>query len=346
MMTWSAWPDDQRAATEVPRNSGHPPKFWRRYLPVLMGLKSDEQKKAVAALRKKHPEAIAHYETEVATAAVMRKVLLALPYAGLGTGDVDYYQVFAWRMLHLVRSGGNLGVVFPRSLLNSAGCAEWRAEVLSRCTLGNVSVLTNDKKWVFDEVDVRYSIVLISLQNDRAVATPTVGLAGPFRSYEEYLTGRYSVGHLLVSDITSATTGATFPSLPNADSAAVLSQMRKHPRLDVIGPSWDFRPVREFDATNDRGVFDAGGQGDGRWPVYTGASFNLWEPDTGERYAFGDPDTIIAALMQKRSKQVRHATSAFNGLSDAWARDFETLPLKARALRSAISRGPRTHGRS
>ncbi len=25
MMTWSAWPDDQRAATEVPRNSGHPP---------------------------------------------------------------------------------------------------------------------------------------------------------------------------------------------------------------------------------------------------------------------------------------------------------------------------------
>jgi len=26
MMTWSAWPDDQRAATEVPRNSGHPPR--------------------------------------------------------------------------------------------------------------------------------------------------------------------------------------------------------------------------------------------------------------------------------------------------------------------------------
>jgi len=24
MMTWSAWPNDQRAATEVPRNSGHP----------------------------------------------------------------------------------------------------------------------------------------------------------------------------------------------------------------------------------------------------------------------------------------------------------------------------------
>jgi len=24
MMTWSAWPDEQRAATEVPRNSGHP----------------------------------------------------------------------------------------------------------------------------------------------------------------------------------------------------------------------------------------------------------------------------------------------------------------------------------
>jgi len=29
MMTWSAWPDDQRAATEVPRNSGHPPRAGR-----------------------------------------------------------------------------------------------------------------------------------------------------------------------------------------------------------------------------------------------------------------------------------------------------------------------------
>ncbi len=38
MMTWSAWPDDQRAATEVPRNSGHPPRptpdgGCRRWLP-------------------------------------------------------------------------------------------------------------------------------------------------------------------------------------------------------------------------------------------------------------------------------------------------------------------------
>jgi len=30
MMTWSAWPDDQRAATEVPRNSGHPPPLLGR----------------------------------------------------------------------------------------------------------------------------------------------------------------------------------------------------------------------------------------------------------------------------------------------------------------------------
>ena len=26
MMTWSAWPNDQQAATQVPRNSGHPPQ--------------------------------------------------------------------------------------------------------------------------------------------------------------------------------------------------------------------------------------------------------------------------------------------------------------------------------
>ena len=37
----------------------------------------------------------------------------------------------------------------------------------------------------------------------------------------------------------------------------------------------------EFDATNDKHHFDFGRPDDAMWPVYKGASFNLWEPDTG-----------------------------------------------------------------
>jgi hypothetical protein len=94
--------------------------------------------------------------------------------------------------------------------------------------------------------------------------------------------------------------GASFPLLPSADSARVFIKLRQHPRLDAAPPAhriWrarpatEFhhgrqaslraRPMREFDATNDKHHFDFGRPDDAMWPVYKGASFNLWEPDTG-----------------------------------------------------------------
>lgn len=83
--------------------------------------------------------------------------------------------------------------------------------------------------------------------------------------------------------------------------------------------------MREFDATNDKhlwGTEDAAG----RWPVYKGASFNLWEPDTGVRYGWADPEVVVPALQTKRLRQQRLARSAFSEFPRSWAEDSETLP--------------------
>lgn len=302
------------------------PKFWRRYLPGLMGLKPDEQKKAIAGLRTSYPEVIPEYEAEVALVAAMRKVLLALPYEGLGTGDVDYYQVFAWRASALVREAGRLGVVFPRSLLNSAGAAAWREQALAHAVFEDVTVLVNSSKWVFAEVHAQYTIALVTMSK-HAVSAPVVKMSGPFHSYAEYLAGRRVVGELPATSITAATTGATFPMLPNAESAAIVKAMRAAPRFDETDQGWDFRPVAEFHATNDRKHFDAGRRVPGRWAVFTGASFGIWEPDSGEYYAWADPVTVTKALQDKRRNQVRLKSSAFYGLGDQWVADTASLPL-------------------
>ncbi len=302
------------------------PKFWRRYMPGLMGLKPSDQKRAVADLRAKHPEATPEYEAEVAAVTSMRKVLLALPYEGLGTGDVDYYQVFAWRAAALTRDEGRLGVVFPRSLLNSAGGAAWRASMLATSLFDNVTVLVNSGRWVFGEVHPQYTVALVTLSKT-AQPDAVVKMAGPFHSHTEYAAGRATIGELPASSITSATTGATFPMLPNAESAAIVRTMRLVPRFDETGPDWDFRPVAEFHATNDRIFFDAGPEAAGRWAVFTGASFSIWEPDTGEYYAWSNPKVVTRALQDKRAKQIRLRSSAFYGLTEAWAADASTLPL-------------------
>lgn len=302
------------------------PKFWRRYMPGLMGLTPDEQKKAVAGLRESHPEVIPEYEAEVATVASMRKVLLALPYEGLGTGDVDYYQVFAWRAVALTRDQGRLGIVFPRSLLNSAGGAAWRARALATGVFENVTVLVNSGRWVFAEVHPQYTVALVTLHCAHA-SGPVVKMAGPFHSHAEFMAGRRTIGELPADNITAATTGATFPMLPSAASAVVLRTMRLSPRFDETSADWDFRPLAEFHATNDRKFFDAGPQAASRWPVFTGASFSLWEPDTGEYYAWSDPAVVTKALQNKRANQIRLKSSAFHGMTEAWAADPATLPL-------------------
>lgn len=83
--------------------------------------------------------------------------------------------------------------------------------------------------------------------------------------------------------------------------------------------------MREFDATNDKHLFE-GGDGDGHWPVYKGASFNLWEPDTGVYYARAEPEVVLDALQAKRLRQQRLARSAFSEFSGEWAENPETLP--------------------
>jgi hypothetical protein len=302
------------------------PKFWLRVSPGLLGMKPKDLKATIVELRLHHPDLLVELEREVGIAADIRKVLLAGPFPGLGTGDVDLYQVFAWRNWQLIRDGGHVGAVFPRSLLNSAGCAPWREEVLEASDTSVVS-LVNTNGWVFPDVHGQYSIVLVSLTKSVS-PSKAVGLCGPFHSLSDFKSGRQHSGILPVALLRSSSTGATFPQLPDAKSAEIFGRLRLAPRLDDTSAGWEFRPVAEFHATNDRHTFDAGPESPSRWPVMAGTSFNLWEPETGDYYSWADPSVVTSALQSKRLNQVRLKRSAFFGMDSEWAADPKTLPCR------------------
>jgi hypothetical protein len=302
------------------------PKFWLRVAPGLLGLPATKMKQRIAALRKERSDLLPLLEADIEAAARVRKVLLAGPFPGLGRGDVDLYKVFAWRNWQLIRSGGRLGAVFPRSLLNAAGNAAWRDVALSGSDL-DVLTLTNSGEWVFVGVDGRYSIALVSAR----VSPDTSGqvsLCGPFFSLRAFEAGRGEPGRISVDLLRRASEGAAFPQLPDSMSAEVFSVLRGAPRFDDAEHAWSFKPVREFDATNDRKTFDAGGEEKGRWPVYGGSSLYLWQPETGEYYAWADPKIVTAALQEKRLRQVNLKSSAFYGMPSKWAKDPKTLPCR------------------
>lgn len=252
----------------------------------------------------------------------LRKVLLAGPYPGLGTGDVDLYSAFAWRFWHLLRDSGRSGIVVPRSQFNAAGGRQWREQVLPAAS-AEILTLLNNRQWVFP-IHPQYSIALALLKKS---PSGTITLAGPFASEAEFSAGRDSVGVLNFATLSSASATAALPNLPDPKSVEVFTRLRKAPRLDAKRPGWDFRPVAEFHATNDRQFFDDGPQASGKLPVRGGAGFDLWTPETAEVYAWADPVTVEAALQAKRNRQVGLKSSAFHGKSVTWASDRATLPL-------------------
>ncbi|MYB25586.1 MAG: hypothetical protein F4X37_10880 [Acidimicrobiia bacterium] len=68
---------------------------------------------------------------------------------------------------------------------------------------------------------------------------------------------------------------------------------------------------------------------DGRhWLVYKGASFDIWQPDTGTYFASVDAAEITDHLQQKRRRAHGHAKSPFSEFDRDQVEDPSTLPCR------------------
>lgn len=303
--------------------------FWALRFPGLKGLTQKDQRKEIAVAERGRPDLVAEYEESRAKADQIRAVLTAGPYPGMGTGDPDLYKAFTWRFWHLIRDGGSIGVVLPRSALTAAGSALWRREILEHGSFSDTTMLVNKAGWVFDDVFDRYTVGLVSIRK----GTDHAGLIytrGPYSSLEAYFKAKLEESGVFPADqFANWTEHASFPLLPSVESVDVFLKLRAHPRFDSSEHPWGARPVTELHATNEKGqmILDPPST-DGLWPVYKGASFNLWQPDTGTYFAWADPDHMTNYLFEKRRRQTRNSRSAFSALPAEIIDDPTTLPCR------------------
>lgn len=304
--------------------------FWARYAPGLRGLGQREQEAEKAKMRERHPELTTLLAQRTKEMESLRAALSTGPYPGMGTGDPDLYKAFCWRFWRLIaEDGGWLGVVLPRSAFNAKGSTEFRIEILPGADPLDATMLVNNREWVFPEVHPQYSIALIGSRR-RLSAGSSVRLRGPFASRERFDRGVACPPAVFApDDVLGWTDTASFPLLPTEESLEVFTQLRKAPRLDLDdGQSWRARPMREFDATNDKGLMDVVSKAcpKGFWPVFKGESFDIFTPDTGKYYAWAEPKKALAAIQEKRLNAGRMARSAWSEFPFAWRNDPDTLP--------------------
>jgi hypothetical protein len=297
--------------------------FWLRYRPGLFGLSDAERVSEIERLRKEHADLLPLFEEEKKRVEGYVEALRRGPYPGMGTGDLDLYKAFAWRNWQLLRKSGAAGFLAPRSLLNAAGSEAWRKEALAGCS-AELVVLINAGRWAFD-MEPRYSIAVIAL--DKSGDAGVLQLAGPFYSAREFL-NRGPNGTLNFGSVAKATNEASIPAFADAISAEVFEQIRKAPRLDEKRAGWDFRALREFDATNDRKFYDTSTKAQGGVPVWGGDGYYIWESETGEVKTYANRSIAEAELQRKRRNQIKDKRSAFFGQPAAWAADVKTLPYR------------------
>ena len=305
---------------EKPRVEEH--GFWARHFPGLRSCPQREQEVLKAQYRRDRPDLAARLEAEVGAAASLRRILTAGAFPGMGTGDPDLYKAFVWRFWDLVSpNGGRIGVVLPRSALAAKGSTAFRKELLASAEVLDLTMLVNNREWVFPNVHPQYTIGLTAITRRRGVIESELRLSGPYANLKRFRAGvRRAPVTFRAREVEAWNDTASLPLLPSDESVEVFAQLRESPRLDLNdGVGWRARPHTELHATADKPVMDLESKQcpDGFWPVYKGASFDLWTPDTGIYYAWADPERVLDHLQSKRKRANRR--SAFAEYPASWA---------------------------
>lgn len=294
-------------------------QWWGLRFPGLRSMSQKEKNAALTKYKAERPDLVAEFEAEQERVVALRSVIQAGPFPGIGSGDTDVYKAFCWRDWDLLRPGGRTGVVFPRGALSGSGTGEWRNQILDGGGFDNVVFLTNSGKWIFDEVHPQYTVGLVTIRkggDDR-----TVRFRGPYHSLNDLVAADNAGDTGLeapAEDFRTWATGAAFPLLPSARSVEVFAKMRQHPRFDAEIPgSWRFRPVAELHTSAQKTMynFDLAHPRSGETKVLTGASFNLWDPDFGDPYAYVSLAGATDFLRARLNRQTRDRRSAFYGLN-------------------------------
>jgi hypothetical protein len=278
--------------------------FWARHFPGLRSLPQRELERERGRLQRQRPDLAKIYAAEVEEMERLRATLTTGAYPGMGTGDPDLYKAFCWRFWNLAAAeNGRIGVVLPRSAMSAKGSEEFRKEVFATAADIDLTMLLNNRQWVFPEVHPQYTIALSVVTRGKSEGD-TIGLRGPFATLAAFDTDHNAPpARFAPADLLSWNDTASLPLLPSERSVEVFAQLRKAPRLDLNdGKSWRARPDRELDATNEKHLMDLRSETcpKGFWPVFKGESFDIWMPDTGEYYAYADPDEVIPWLYAKR----------------------------------------------
>ncbi len=246
--------------------------FFLLHRPGLQGLPQAERDEVIAELGVMRPELASAFAAEQARVSAWRDAVAVGEYEPTA-GDPDLYKYFCQRYRLLVREGGAVGVVLPRSAFVAQGSEGFREWLYTRTSAERVDFLVNSGKWMFD-THPQYGVALVVGCNRTPAANHRVATAGPADSPEAWRAQSSAGG--VAAAASSFPSGWLTPKLRSGDEADLLAKVRVGSRFPTgSSGAWKCFPVRELDETNDKRLWL--GATEGR-PLWKGESFDQFDP--------------------------------------------------------------------
>lgn len=246
--------------------------FYGLHLPGLRSLASRERQAAIDELLADRPELADLLGQEQERVAVERTALASGEYSSTG-GDPDLYKYFCQRYRDLVRQGGLIGVVLPRSAFVTKGSEGFRDWLYTEMTARRIDTLINRRLWAF-ETHPQFGVALVTAQRLEPPSGHRVAMLGVADSGEAWSSQAASSGVPVA--VTSLGDGWLTPRLRSQAEADLLAKLRMGSRFPLgSGGRWMCFAVRELDETNDKRLWASARGGRLLWK---GESFDQYEP--------------------------------------------------------------------
>jgi len=250
--------------------------FFGLHRPGLRSLPEAERKLEVERLKEERPELADRLSDLRDRLATLRAYLGPAGGFSSGAGDPDVYKFFCQRYQELLRAGGRLGVVLPRSVFLAKGSAGFRNWLFEHAVPRRIDFLLNNRLWAFD-THPQYTVALLAAERRKPDEDDVVEVAGVANSAAAFVSQSSKPGLRLKRAALGP--DLEIPLLPSQQAADLLGKLRSGGPFALGGGRWRCFPVAEFHETNDAGLWQ--GATSGR-PLWKGESFDQFDPHGAE----------------------------------------------------------------
>jgi len=240
-------------------------------------LKDEDTRAAWLKYQSEYPHVSAFYRS-----APQYKNQISIVNGKKAGSDTNLYKLFTEQCFNLLRPGGYCGIVIPSGIYTDLGTKQLREMLFGESRITGLFCFEN-RKFVFEGVDCRFKFLVLSYEKGGTTEHfPAAFMRHDVAELERFpQEGAIDISIELVRRLSPDSLSVM--EFKNPMDVQIAEKMLKFPLLgEEIAGKWTVAFTREFDMTNDSGIFKTE-PGKGRVPLYEGKM--IWHFD----HLFAEP---------------------------------------------------------